>query len=1472
MTEPLSIQGKAMVNVTHTTQDICRLDYLVGTIATAYKGNIKSLVVKDFCITNSGATTTVKGTVLAMPSGNYEASLNRSGVELSRAVLQKGYFEFTAESSRIAEAKDLQIDIIQSGRHIGTFLLKKERGGGIYLSAVELSEELAAFDLTRLTVPLRDKIGLLQKAEEIVAQLHSTKKDWAALSALLNGFSIDFYWNAPEGFVGAFDILAHFMLLAAERAEADEAEKTLSNYLDLLELPLQNYRDQKNLRSLAETWLLQLFRSSVGLASQAKRTAALLRELRERFSDIAISGVLSLLIESLKNKNASVMVLGIGSLNTLGHYVAREDGDLLSRFGEPGQNRQAQKLMEAGQQLGKGEEEKALDLIEALDFDLLDDEKAVTAFFDITEKGLTPASADAFIDAMAVYLSSAHRLSGRALASLRTMTPRIVEKLVAEGRPDVCAVLLRKMRNTEASLLDQIMLDPRFARPILNSGQDALIMQYVFDLQQVIVPSARVREISPDTWAELVSPLHLERLSKFMELLMMGDEHLEKVLIHVTANLAVSGALIPDDRLFQRRISAYLNSRAMEGQFLLNYLLLERLPVYFNDVGATSRLRDYSTEIDSWGNDAVIYFLRKQVHVNASSHNVRLLEQVITSWHRNDPSDLKEVVPPDIYRQVNPTLMARYASVMRRFFAFTRVQDTGGLHLDRLLSISDETIDAQLREGDDGDAEAREKVRLLCKLYKEVVRKYSLLQRDTAVGDVHARLRAALSVLRERKRIVLSPEKTEPQESLYFKRHIAFGIPSVLGTYHEAKFDALKDMLACSEDVPVLLESIISEVGKRGTIAKHADLQKWLVALSASWEVLKVYGLQNVLVDEYVEVLGHNMLHLSQIGDVLKMWQKELAWMVSELTRTFHEPLKEVIGKFTPDDLPEHLVNLDLTSPAFVDEATDIVMRDILSTVPGLVETDRLLAALVAALQTWVNYGGDSLREVGVTLPSRDFYDIHAIRLQDARSAAPDLGSKAKNLVYLREKGLTIPAGTVLPSRHTRNYDVVTSQKDFMAVLKKAVNAIEERTHEEFGGARRPLFLSVRSGSYLSMPGILSSILYCGMNEETVEAFIRTADNPGLGWDSYRKFIENYGMSVLGLGRDFFEQIEKEHQDSRPRRPGEAEDSLKGKVLVGLYLTRLGSRGLTIPSDVYEQLRLCVRAVYASWYDERAKQFRSVTGTSEEWGTSVTLMEMVSGNQGGAGASMFFTRDPYTLAQSISGETKENASGDDLASGRKSGRPLSRAQTAPGQSLEDRAPELYRLHQNTARAVEDAFKGLPQEVEATYTRDASGRYVLSVLQTRRMELGERFFKKFDEICKMESQVIGHGIGAGGGALSGVASFTASRDQIEMLKRETGLPVILLRRTANTNDVALMPFIKGIVTAAGGVTSHAAVLAQKFGISAVVSCGDMKIEADDQGRPTGIIGTVLIREGSSISIDGTNGLVFSGLCFRLKDSE
>jgi pyruvate,orthophosphate dikinase len=217
-------------------------------------------------------------------------------------------------------------------------------------------------------------------------------------------------------------------------------------------------------------------------------------------------------------------------------------------------------------------------------------------------------------------------------------------------------------------------------------------------------------------------------------------------------------------------------------------------------------------------------------------------------------------------------------------------------------------------------------------------------------------------------------------------------------------------------------------------------------------------------------------------------------------------------------------------------------------------------------------------------------------------------------------------------------------------------------------------------------------------------------------------------------------------------------------------------------------------------------------------------------------------------------------------------RPLSREQNAPGQtSLEEIDPELFRMHQELAGKIEKALRGLPQEVEATYTRGPDGTRVISVLQTRRMEFHRGFTKMFQDVCRMESNIIGRGVGVYGGAISGIATFSSSVDRIQKLRRENDQPVILLRETASTDDVSLMPEIDGIITAAGGATSHAAILAQKFGVTAIVGCSDMVLEVARNGEPSARIGPSTVTEGSAISMDGSTGLVYSGICLSTEEA-
>jgi pyruvate,orthophosphate dikinase len=1451
--------------------DACSLAYLAGTMATAYKGVITSLVTKDFCMSDNGTLTKLTGTVLSMPDGDYEASLTTQGVELSRSPLVRGYFEFAADSGSIAAARNLQIDIIQTGRHIGTFLLKKERSGGRYSSAVELSAELAGVDLTRLSLPLRGRVGLLQRAEEIIALLHSTKKDWTALSEKLHGLFIDLFWSTPDVFSGTFDILARFTLLAAERAGTPETSKPLANYFDLLDLALRQQPDR--VRATAAEWTSLLARSAIDLSALPRRACETLQAARTAVSGPDLTAVVRSLIASLRRRDRTRAFLDNRILDRLGRAVPRKDVERLGRYGEPGRRAFGELLGSAERQLEEGDPLPALDLVAGLDFEILDEHKALAALFELAEERLSAGSADVFGELFAAVFAANRRPDGRSLTALRRETPVILARFLALRRTDICAALLTTIEESGSLLNDQLLLNPRVADAVLGSGEARLMEQYSAALQRVAIPAARVRGISPDTWAEEVDPEHLGKLTAFLELLGHQDGRLGAVLVHVIANLAAGGVLIPDDRLFQRTVSLYLGSPVLREQFLPSLLLLERLPVYFNEVGAVSRIRDYSTELDAWGNDPVIYFLRKQVHVNASSWNVTLIERVFASWARNDASLLRGFVPPDVLAQSDPALTGRYSAVISALLQTAGAACRESGPVECLLALDDEAFDRLINSsGVPPDREARDKVRLLIGLHRELVGKYAFRSREPAAGDVHTSIRGTVDALGEQKRIMLDPGRSLPEESLYFKRHIAFGIPSVLGTYHERKFDACGAFLRLGVKIKVLFEQMIDEVEGRSAVT-GADLTQWLTDLALAWRVLGLVGLQNAQIDEFVQVLEQNRQRLgrAQTADVLRMWQKELAWIVSSLSGTFHGPITEVLRRLPQSDLPEHLQGLDTASPDFTGKAADVVMRDLLSSVPGLVESDGLLHAVLRALLPAPAGEEASPSEGAQDLPP--FFVLEEMSAADASRHAPELGNKAKNLVLLRSRGLHVPAGVVLPARHTARFRDVTEDPGYPAVLKEAVKALESATGAEFGGPVRPLFLSVRSGSYPSMPGILSSILYCGMNDATREAFIRLTGNRALGWDSHRRFIEHYAEAVFGLGAPFFEGLAPGLRRRLSSADGQPPSAYALRELTARYRAGLLGRGLTVPDDPYEQLRQCIRAVYASWYSERARQFRSITGTADAWGTAVTLMEMVPGNQAGAGASSFFTRDPVTLEPAVYGETRELACGDDLASGRLSGRPLSRQQAGSGMaSLEERDPELFRLHAELARTIEEAFGGLPQEVEATYVRDGSGRQRLSVLQTRRMEHGAVHAESFSEICRMGSRVIGHGTGANGGAVSGRASFARDAAAVKDLRQASGRPVILLRKTADTDDVSLMPHIAGIVTASGGVTSHAAVLAHKFALSAVVACPDMELRRDEQGKEFALLGATEIREGSAISIDGATGLVFSGECLATTTSD
>ena len=1441
------------------TGNICSLDYLAGTMATAYKGVITSLVAKDFCISGEEGEATLKGTILSMPEGNYQACLMHGGSELARTDLKAGFFELKVEAGFITGAGNLQIDIVQNGRHIGTFLLRREKKGEFFLPATELSEELRGIDLKLLTAEIGEKVGLLKKAEAIVAKILSPKKDWRKLSEEINSFASDVFWAERGTFYRSYPILVRYCRLSCEKLESD---KSLSNLLGLIELPLEEEEDGVSLRGLVETWLQEIRDSAVDLGLRPGHAEMVLKSIHDRFPGVDGGFALNMLISSLKEKAERFPAMEDKVLDTLKDVLPDSDYNRLVRYEK---KRELVSDIAEIEALSPGERYgEILGKSGLLRLDIPDELDMVKDFFAAIGKNLKPETAErtvlALMPALEGFRASSPEVSRKAAAE----TAGFIRRLVSMGLAGTCESLLRRIGSGGLMKGEDLVLDPEMAHVLLQSGKEDLLGVYKDTLKKIIIPAPGISGFSSDTWAEISNPLHIERLRKFMRIIGLDSVRFRDVLVHVICNLHVSGVFIPDEALFQREISAYLNSAGFGDNFLLNHMLLQRLPVYFNEVGATGKIRDYTTEIDSWGNDTVLYFLRKQVHVNASNYNVSLVGKIMDSWAAGDPSLLRGAVPEDMLQRVDAKLFSQYSAAVRPFFESLGLLEGRELRPERLLGITEEKLLHGTQRITTTD-EIKSKILLLCRIYREIVKKYTPVPAGIDGEDVNGRFPPLIEKIRELKKIILSPEKTRPEESLYFKRHIAFGIPSVMGSYHEAKFNAMRELLRNEEMVRVGFEKIASETEvKRGDFG-GLDPQRWVAILSAMKDLFDLLGLGNFQVDELLAILKTNRLYASQVADMLGLWRKELTWIVGSFRRTFYGPLTDILEVFPRDDLPGHLREARAGAGDAAGKAANIIMRDILGGIVGPIELDNILDRFIAFLNSSVS-GGDRIFTPGVKdEPGREFLALDELSDIEVMKLAPMMGTKAKNLAYLKNRGLPVPAGVVFLSGGKDSYGEYTESAGFASALKRAVKGLEEKTGSVFGGGEKPLFLSVRSGSYVSMPGILSTVLYCGMNSKTVDAYIASGD-AWTAWDSYRRFLFHYGTVIHGLDEKVFEDVARRFLPGMGREKTEDLEARQMKQLAGLYLEELEGRGLGVPEDVYEQLREAVKSVYSSWHSEKAGQFRKALRVSEHWGTAVILMEMIAGNAEGAGASVFFTREPSTLERGISGDTRERATGDDLVYGRLINRPLKKQPPPARQkSLEEEDPELFCLHLELARRIEEAMRGLPQEVEAAYIRNRDGKRTIYVLQTRRMEIHRGFKRRFSDVCRMEESIIGRGAGVHGGALSGIATFTTSPEHIRKVGKEGNVPVILLRKTASTDDVALMPDIDGIITSAGGATSHASILAQKFDLAAVVGCTDMVIKKDEKGEYYADIGDYTVTEGAVISIDGSTGLVYSGTC-------
>ncbi|MBZ4669524.1 MAG: pyruvate, phosphate dikinase [Defluviitaleaceae bacterium] len=487
------------------------------------------------------------------------------------------------------------------------------------------------------------------------------------------------------------------------------------------------------------------------------------------------------------------------------------------------------------------------------------------------------------------------------------------------------------------------------------------------------------------------------------------------------------------------------------------------------------------------------------------------------------------------------------------------------------------------------------------------------------------------------------------------------------------------------------------------------------------------------------------------------------------------------------------------------------------------------------------------------------------------------LGGKGANLAEMTKLGLPIPQGFTVSTEACNEY-YEKGQKisdEIVKQIEESLAKLEEISGKKFGDTENPLLVSVRSGARASMPGMMDTILNLGLNDQAVEGFAKATNNPRFAYDSYRRFIQMFSDVVMGISKSKFERVLDEIKEAKGAEYDTdltAED-MKNVVARFKELYK-EEKGEEFPQDPKTQLMEAVTAVFRSWNNPRAIVYRRMNDIPSSWGTAVNVQMMVFGNMGEtSGTGVAFTRNPATGEKAIYGEYLINAQGEDVVAGIRTPKPI--------KTLEEDMPEVYQQFVEIANKLENHYKDM-QDMEFTIEnkklyflqtrngkRTAAAALKIAVdlveegliteeealLKVDPKQLDQLLHPTFDAKALKAAKPIGRGLPASPGAAAGRVYFTA--DDAKAAK-EAGERVILVRLETSPEDIEGMAAAQGILTARGGMTSHAAVVARGMGTCCVSGLGEIKINEEEKYFT---LGGRTFHEGDYISLDGSTGNVY-----------
>ena len=499
------------------------------------------------------------------------------------------------------------------------------------------------------------------------------------------------------------------------------------------------------------------------------------------------------------------------------------------------------------------------------------------------------------------------------------------------------------------------------------------------------------------------------------------------------------------------------------------------------------------------------------------------------------------------------------------------------------------------------------------------------------------------------------------------------------------------------------------------------------------------------------------------------------------------------------------------------------------------------------------------------------------------------LGGKGANLAEMSRLGIPVPPGFTITTEVCTHYTKSDGQypNGLEAAVTRALNAMEKDLGRAFGGRRKPLLVSVRSGARASMPGMMDTVLNLGLNDETVRALAEETGDERFAYDSYRRFIQMYGSVVLGVDHHVFEDAIEEQKEKRDVVADTDLTAEDWKAVVAAYKER-ATEALKkpFPQDPREQLRGAIGAVFGSWMNKRARTYRRLHGISEAWGTAVTVQAMVFGNMGtDCATGVGFTRNPSTGENAFYGEFLINAQGEDVVAGIRTPQPLTKAEKAmtgsPLPSLEDAMPAAFAELTKVRKRLEAHYRDM-QDMEFTIERGklwmlqtrTGKRTAKAALQIAVDMVDEKLIGKREAVLridpaqldqllhptldpKAQRRVIGRGLPASPGAATGRIVFSAEDAEAWSARGEK---VVLVRIETSPEDISGMHVAQGILTTRGGMTSHAAVVARGMGKPCVSGAGDLRV---NYSAKTLLALGFTANEGDVITLDGGSGEVMLG---------